>query len=225
MEQVIKLVEALVWPAVVLFVAWRFHDAVAALVKPAEAGQTTVKVGPTGVEITRIASSAAAAAIAATTQRGGEPAAASDGTAQQQIVRNIAGAVAAGLEASATGTKALRLLWVDDEPANNRLLVGAFRELGIEVAERTSTEAGLQALREGRYDLLITDMGRPPDDEAGMTLLRAVRAEHPSLPVVIHAARWAMAHRGQERTFGADLITNNVDEVYAFVLRAARRGG
>jgi CheY-like chemotaxis protein len=223
MEQLIKLIEALAWPAVVLFVAWRFHDAVAALVKPADAGQTTVKVGPTGVEITRIASSAAAAAIAASAQRAGEPAA--DGAAQEQIVRNIAGAAAAGLVASGTGTKALRLLWVDDNPANNRLLVTAFRELGIEVTERTSTEAGLEAMREARFDLVITDMARPPDEEAGLTLLRAIRAEHPALPVVIHAARWAMAHRGEERALGADLITSNVDEVYAFVLKAARRTG
>ena len=70
-----------------------------------------------------------------------------------------------------------RVLWVDDRPANNVFERHSLEALGIEFDLCTSTEDALQRMTQGSYDAVISDMGRPPDDQAGYTLLNAMRAQ------------------------------------------------
>ncbi len=69
------------------------------------------------------------------------------------------------------------VLWVDDRPNNNVYERMALEALGIRFVISTSTDGAVEKLRSGRYDLVISDMGRPPDSLAGYTLLSRVRDE------------------------------------------------
>src|SRR5262245_42995363 len=51
------------------------------------------------------------------------------------------------------------VLWVDDNPGNNELVVRALRRFNLDVEQATSTEAGLAAMQRRPFDLVISDMG------------------------------------------------------------------
>jgi CheY-like chemotaxis protein len=212
----LDLVRILAWPALILYLSTQFRDAITALLKPPESGQSTVKIGTGGIEITRIASSVASVAVAAGVQAGKEGTDAS----QEQIAGSISHAVATSLGLAPKQTIARRILWVDDNPPNNMLLAKSFRDLGIEVTEARSTDDAVKLLEGNqKFGLIITDMSRQLDREAGLILLKCLRERNIGLPTIIYAARWAQQNKGREQELGVALITNNPSAVYAFVLR------
>jgi CheY-like chemotaxis protein len=81
-----------------------------------------------------------------------------------------------------------RVLLVDDDPivlrALRRLLLGARPGWEIDMAE--SAEAALVLLETRAYDVVVTDLHMPVLD--GITLLRRLKAEQPSLMRVIHSS-------------------------------------
>lgn len=89
-----------------------------------------------------------------------------------------------------TDHRAKKVLWVDDVPSNNAIVVSQLRDKGIQVDLALSTKEALQFLEEGEHlpGVLITDMGRVEDNvrrlTAGLTLARNVRPRFPNLPIV-----------------------------------------
>jgi CheY-like chemotaxis protein len=108
--------------------------------------------------------------------------------------------VARRLAYSALSLQGGAILWVDDQQEWNEPLIRLFRTAGITVDTVESTEDALRALRERRFDLVITDMRRerePDGDTAGMALLdRMIAAgvptpavffsDHPGAATTIH---------------------------------------
>lgn len=78
------------------------------------------------------------------------------------------------------------VLWVDDHPKNNSLLVAALAEQGVRVDIALSTDQGLELLSENQYNAVISDMERPEGDHAGIDLTREIKKLQPSLPVFIY---------------------------------------
>jgi len=84
-----------------------------------------------------------------------------------------------------TSVQAARVLWVDDNPdwsLNEGLML---RDLGLSILQALSTEVALRYLAEGEFDLVITDLTRNRDPEAGLDLLRALA--HKALPKIVYA--------------------------------------
>src|SRR5579875_2316113 len=79
-----------------------------------------------------------------------------------------------GLKASSP-SETPRILWVDDHPSNNRRLVESFERTGILVDLATDTDQALERIALRPYTAIISDMGRPPDMQAGYTLLDRLR--------------------------------------------------
>ncbi|WNG93795.1 response regulator [Mycobacterium sp. ITM-2016-00318] len=67
------------------------------------------------------------------------------------------------------------VLWVDDRPDNNRIERKSMAPYGIEFVITTTTDEALSQLRGRKFDAVISDMGRPGDANAGLTLLEAMR--------------------------------------------------
>ena len=57
-----------------------------------------------------------------------------------------------------------RVLVVDDDPAERRLLFAALQRAGFEVIEAADGEQGLQAMRDRLADLVLMDVGMPVMD-------------------------------------------------------------
>ncbi|GAA4328373.1 hypothetical protein GCM10023144_14110 [Pigmentiphaga soli] len=79
-----------------------------------------------------------------------------------------------------------RILLVDDDSADLAWLGELLAGYGFEVMSVPGGREALQALRTGRFDLLLCDQAMPGMD--GWKLLRQARAGWPDLPVVLYSA-------------------------------------
>jgi CheY-like chemotaxis protein len=82
-------------------------------------------------------------------------------------------------------------LWVDDNPANNASLQRSFEKLlGLKFDLSLSTDDALVKLKSRKYEVVISDMGRPPDQRAGYTLLSKMKEldAHPAFMLYARGA-------------------------------------
>ena len=86
-------------------------------------------------------------------------------------------------------------------------------EFGI---ARSSDEA-TEKLGSSHYELVISDMGRPPDSRAGYTLLDALRKQGNPIPYVIYAGSNKVEHKREAIEHGAVGSTNRPDESFVLV--------
>jgi CheY-like chemotaxis protein len=110
------------------------------------------------------------------------------------------------------------VLWVDDRPGNNTNERHALEAVGVNFALATSTEEALDRLKNQTFDAIISDMGRPPDPQAGYTLLDKLRSSGDQTPFIIYAGSTAPEHRAEARRRGAQGSTNRPDELFEMVL-------
>src|SRR5690606_33969462 len=66
-----------------------------------------------------------------------------------------------------------RVLWVDDEPERNMVIIDLLQQLGTDVVLVKSTHEALRVYEPGSFDLVITDMARS-HRESGLRLLDAL---------------------------------------------------
>jgi CheY-like chemotaxis protein len=77
-----------------------------------------------------------------------------------------------------------RVLWVDDRPEGNRYEMLALKEFGVDVTTARSTSEALDLLSRATFDLVISDMKRGVDDDAGYDLLGQLLTHHILIPVI-----------------------------------------
>jgi len=98
---------------------------------------------------------------------------------------------------------AVRLLIVDDEESQIKALCDLLREHGYETVGFSSAEAGLDALRQSKFDLLLCDLGMLEID--AMALLRSAFEMDSDLAGVI------MTGQGTIETAAEAMKTGAVD--------------
>ncbi|WDZ82765.1 response regulator [Micromonospora cathayae] len=129
-------------------------------------------------------------------------------------------AVVNRLDHAAACLKDGRLLWVDDNPAFNQPIVRLLERSGMTVDLARSTEEALTRIDRHGYDLLITDVRRGDDDQAGIRLVTEVARRRPALPIVIFTAGFD-PRRGVDPAVFA--YTTDVDEVVHYVIDIMER--
>lgn len=118
----------------------------------------------------------------------------------------------------------MRLLLVEDDRAVGQGIRVALGSEGYTLDWLQDGAAALHALRSERFDLLLLDLGLPRLD--GLDLLRQIRAEQQSLPVIIVTARDGTPDRIAGLDAGADdylVKPFDVDELKARVRALLRR--
>ena len=68
-----------------------------------------------------------------------------------------------------------RILWVDDYPANNKSIMDVYRRLNVEIDIAIDTKQALDFLSKKNYDLLISDMGRFGEQDAGLKMISEIK--------------------------------------------------
>jgi CheY-like chemotaxis protein len=104
-----------------------------------------------------------------------------------------------------------RILWVDDIPSNNEDIVGCFRQNGVKFDIALSTEQALNYLTKESYDIVISDIGRGKEYDAGIRMIREIRRRfgHPG-NIWIFSSEGAINHYGNRLIReGAVFITND----------------
>jgi CheY-like chemotaxis protein len=110
------------------------------------------------------------------------------------------------------------VLWVDDNPRNNDLVVRALKKLGLHVEQVETTTAGMIRLGERRFDLILSDMGRRDNMRAGYELLEQVRAQDQTVPFFIFAGDDKPEFRAEAKRRGAQLSTNDMVELMSAIV-------
>src|SRR5689334_611430 len=95
-----------------------------------------------------------------------------------------------------------RLLLVDDEPANLRLLRALLAAGGYELTQAADGMSALNAFETDRPDLVLLDLRLPDID--GLEVLRRMRAIDSHVPVVMVTAHSDREHRLRAVEAGAD---------------------
>src|SRR5262249_38330595 len=91
-------------------------------------------------------------------------------------------------------------------------------DLGVSVDLAVSTAEGVARFRRGKYDCVISDMGREEGGafrgDAGLVLLREIRALSADVPFVIFSSSRAVREQGKQAlAAGATGITSSQTEL------------
>jgi CheY-like chemotaxis protein len=127
---------------------------------------------------------------------------------------------ASALITEATPALVRRVLWVDDQPANNAYELAALRDRGVDIVEALSTEQALRRLgAQPEFDAIVTDMHRIERGhvrrQAGLELLRELQAEHPGVPAIVYTSfRSASEFAEEVRALGGVAATANATELF-----------
>jgi two-component system OmpR family response regulator len=119
---------------------------------------------------------------------------------------------------------AVKVLVVDDERSLTDLLSMALRYEGWEVKTAGDGRTAIKLAREHRPDVVVLDMMLP--DATGLDLLRRMRTDAPSLPVLFLTAKDAVEDRVAGLTAGGDdYVTKpfSLEEVVARLRALVRR--
>ena len=218
LKAIAGLIGVLVWPALLVFLIVRFRGVIGDFL--GDLSELSVKAG--GVEATAKRREEAVAALGAAIANR------ESGSPEASVASDPSEAVAA-LERALPNARAYRriqgamVLWVDDRPDNNRFERQSLAALGVDFTLSTSTQDALARLNHRTFDLIISDMGRPPDPRAGYALLDELRSREDSTPFIIYAGSKSPEHVAEARRHGAIGCTNSPSELIELVTQSLMR--
>jgi two-component system copper resistance phosphate regulon response regulator CusR len=96
----------------------------------------------------------------------------------------------------------MRVLIVEDEAKLQNILERSLKAEGLTVDVVGTAEHGLEYIKAYNYDLVILDLLLP--DSPGTTLLRRIREQHHTMPVLVLTARGDIDSKVENFTAGAD---------------------
>lgn len=97
--------------------------------------------------------------------------------------------IARRLAVSRDLVRGARILWVDDEPDNNRLEARPLEVAGASIVFARSTQEAIDAADGAHFDLAISDIVRGGDAEAGLRMLDELKARGMAVPVIFYVGR------------------------------------
>ena len=186
---ILQGIAALAWPIIVVIILISFRNNVKELLESAKSRKFTVKVA--GNELTMEEVSEQQRTLIADLQK-------QIAELQKSMVRLSPKAVmdeTAGSERIPTEPKRTvvnSVLWADDNPKNNALLIESLQDQGINVMTALSTDEAVARYRSRRFDRVISDLVRREEgirkSFAGFELARQIRAEDPEVPIIIYTS-------------------------------------
>lgn len=219
LDAITRLLAVLAGPVVLIFILVHFGQNLREFFS--SLGEFTLKGAGFEASAKRKQAEAAGALVAAAISR---PA---DGATPETTEREAR--VAAAVVTDAVTPRIVRrasvstVLWVDDRPRNNIYERQSLEALGVSFTLATSTDEAMEKLRHRSFDVIISDMGRPPDPKAGYTLLDKLRASGDRTPFIVYAGSDSAEHRAEAKRRGGLDSTNHPSELFELVLSVIGR--
>lgn len=198
------LVKTVVWPVSLSVVA-----IVAMLIYHDTNTLSGIELGPKGLKI--------AFNLLEAAERGGASGIPASRAPDLEEIKKIADRTS---KISLSGAK---VLWVDDNPQNQKYERGALEVLGIEFVVVGSTAEALQMIYDGNIKVVITDFKREGDPEAGYTLLQEIKKINGDLPVIIYSSSVTPKLEKEAKGRGAYGETNNAQILFGMTVDAILR--
>jgi CheY-like chemotaxis protein len=211
------LVGTLFWLLLIVLVFRTFKERIGGLV-----GRITdfSLKAPGGEIAVKVAAETGAALTAAESARASEEGGASDDADVVAIQHSAS--VAARV---APTLRNRRILWVDDSPGNNKFEIAAFEAAGLQVETSTSTEDAMTRLHARSYDLIITDLTRGRDTEAGLKFIAKVRDVFPHALIVVYSSKRGVPQYPRAYEAGAVGATYKPHELFDRVIAFLKGSG
>lgn len=195
MADTISAIAALLWPLLVFVVLLMFRKPLLRLLDSAKQREWTLELG--GQRLTMKQLSEQQVDLIVDLQE--------EVSALRQAVR---------AERPASRSPVSSVLWVDDHPENNALLVHELQQADVRVDLALSTKEGRELFDRHRYGAIVSDMGRYENGaevpDAGVRLTQAIRATDADIPVLIYCPRRTAARYGdQAYSEGATMVTSS----------------
>lgn len=220
-EALTKLLGVLVWPVLLVFILIRFGPALREFFFTL--GEFSFKGGGFEATVKRKQAEAASALVAASVARpDAVPTPESAAREAKEAAEVVAESVSPRVIRRASEAT---VLWVDDQPNNNIYERQSLEVLGVSFMLAKSTEEALDKIKRQKFDVIISDMGRPPDQRAGYSLLEKLCASGNQIPYIIYAGSNAPEHKAEARSRGALGSTNRASELFGYVLAALNKSG
>lgn len=121
------------------------------------------------------------------------------------------------------GTRPVRVLVVDDEPAILRFLRASLAHQGYIVSEAETGQPAIDSACRGGTDLIVLDLGLPDID--GLEVIRRIRAAGCAVPIIVLSSRSDERGKVEALDHGADdYVTKpfGVEELLARIRAALR---
>jgi CheY-like chemotaxis protein len=119
---------------------------------------------------------------------------------------------------STQAVKRIRVLWVDDHPGYNTDEKRMLSALGLDITQATSTAAAMAHLQQTKFGLLITDLGRDGNPDAGLELLDQAGEEiRVGIPAIVYTMNPGEREE-RARSLGAAAVTETPGELLDAVL-------
>jgi CheY-like chemotaxis protein len=191
----INAITGLAWPVIVGLVIWRLFPSIKQIV---ESRGFTVKVGNAELSVQQISEK-----LLETTASIQDKLATVDTTTPQ------------------TDQQLRKVLWVDDNPANNAYEMAQLEKLGVQIVSARSTAEGVAALFEAApaFDAVISDLNRresgSDNPDAGLDLIRQIREQGSAVPILVFAGRRGLALRTQIKAAGGTEVATSSTELFS----------
>lgn len=106
------------------------------------------------------------------------------------------------------------ILWVDDNPFNNKDVIIDLQEKGIVVDLAITTDQGLKLFKEKEYAAIITDTSRGGKFDAGYQLCLTLQSKSDVPPVLLYSVEDTIKKYGHKyQKIGVKFMTSNCVEL------------
>jgi signal transduction histidine kinase len=117
--------------------------------------------------------------------------------------------------APAPASKARRVLLVEDDPDNREAMASLLSLGGFEVTAADCGAAGVRAFGDGRFDVVLTDLGLPDMD--GWQVAGEIKQAAPAMPIALITGWGLNLDRDEIRRRGVDLLVKKPLDPRAFL--------
>lgn len=182
LSEILKAIAALLWPVMVILVLFWFRKDVRGVIDSARSRKFSVKVGEMELSMDEYSKQQNDLIRDLQTQVAAMQKSLEDGKAKKKKPAT------AGESAPSTRS----ILWVDDHPKNNAVLIQNLTESEIRVTTAATNEEALSLIRAMKFDKIVTDLRHPKNgsviDTAGLDLVKVIREMDIHIPVYIYTS-------------------------------------
>jgi CheY-like chemotaxis protein len=211
----IELINILIWPIVVVFILLIFKKPIGEFLSNLQ--KSKIKVDKEGVSLEFDATKAEVVSMlgaASASQAGNDPKKVDWGEIAKTVNRLE--------EINVKKLYETKVLWVDDFPQNNLYERKSLEVLGIRFTLSSSTEDALEKLKSNEYDLIISDMGRGENKQAGFDLLKEAK-KISKTPFIIYSFGVTTERIREAKEKGAFGETSSPRELFQLVIDAIQK--
>jgi CheY-like chemotaxis protein len=208
--KLISSLASLLWPLIFIVLLYKFFDPIKILIESARSRKFTIKVG--GNELTMEEASEQQRVLVSDLQA----------KVSEMEKRAMSGHLHNSPIIREPVTSNKRILWVDDDPKYNSFVIAGLEDRGVTVITELSTDAALSKIEREAFDIIISDMGRPEGEHAGLDLAKKLKGLGVATPVYIFCGPWAAKNLSEQaKNTGVAGITSSATTLLSMLSLAS----